>query len=809
MTDTAVAIAIEGIGLEGSPSSPEPYLFATDALAEYDTSSLSFTVWPYLNLDGLGSISTSTDIFRAKTTWGAFDFGLEAFPDKVAELLFYEQKRADAVLQEDVAPSDFTLKLDDSGLADTVIYVGEETMALGSATGTSGGVTTYNIATRAAYQSEAQAHTQDANVFTSVPYWGSRRVWLYDLERDPTKSQGFEFHQRWIGRITGSFRQDLGRITVPTREVMSGLNNVKRGRASRSFERMGVAYYYRDLNQGPSNARPPGPVVAAMPYDGSYTPKIRKPDTFNTVAFQVDDEIVLGSADVDATPEYEGTASFNNTPIFGKNYPTERFGEGKDAKSLEDRKIEPEDVYEVFVADRIYSGATSLTAGNTQDDLWGYRWHPLAYYGAFHLSEPGTPIAPDSFDVFQADWTLDLKHLFVDDIVDRLWKLMRETADQEIDRIILGENGQTVSLRQFSREALLRPYGWTEGITNDGLLTVEPLRDADVEFYDTALNNKIRPEPSDLLDLSNGRSQTVDAVEVILGSEFLEDRRSIIVQARDDSSTRAADQAASPDLAYDLSTIDPERGGWARDQVVGKLLQQHFAMPRLRVRVPDHTFQSRDYGIGTEVALEDLDVEPRWLVDKNGDRVTTIGDDVQWAGYIVGRQYLPTERAYELELLLSGSSIIRWRAPSGVIESVSGTGTASQSITLGGDSTDSAFGDEDTDNTTVGNVLPDAQRFTEGDEVRVWKPDGTLWNSEIREIASISSDTVTLDGSFSSAPPAGHILELAYLQTSSGSGYENDGLGSTFDFVDRAYFYLADQDDTLGTTNIAADEYGA
>jgi len=796
--DHITAIAIEGIGREGAPSNPLPLLFTTSP-TEVSSSTLLFDVWPYLRLDSLGGVDTTADIFRAKTTWGGFDFHVEASPDKVPERLFYEQRRADATLQEGIAAGASTLKLDNPNLANTVVYIDEETMVLGSATGTSGGVTTYNVDTLAAYQSKDQAHGAEANVFTSVPYWGGRRVWLYTMTRDVTDTLGYAFEQRQICRISGSFRQSNGAIIIPTEEVGSGLDEVQRGRAQRSFERLSQSYYFRDGDDAP--------IRAATTSKGDYTPKIAKPTSGSgqeNIAFEVDGQIVPGFADRESGPAYTGTTYFSGSPIFGQKY-----SEDKWADTQTERKIDPSVVNEVFVADRIYSGL-NLNKFSIDVDTEPYQWHPLAFYGCFHLSQPATPWDPEKFDVLKPDWSLNLDWLFVDDIIDRLWELIRQTPNQKIDRIILGTGGEPVTLRQYCREALLRPYGWTEGITNDGKLTVQPLKDTDVEFYDNALDNRVRPEPSETLDLSNGRGSTVDAVEAVMGSEFLGDRRSILVQARDNSSTRPADLTSSPDLSYDLSTIDPERIQWVRSQVVSKLLQQHFALPRLRVRVPDHTFDNLDYGVVSKVALEDLDVEPAWLLDKDGNRVSSVGDDVQFAGYIVSRRFMPRERAYELELLLTGSGLIRWRTPSGVIESVSGTGTSSQDLVLGGGgASDTAFGDEDTTaGGLTGSEVADASRFTAGDEVQIWKPDGTQWNTEIVEVASVSGDTVTLDGSFSSAPPTGYIVELAHLRTSSGSGYENDGLGGTFDFVDRAYFYLADASDTLGDANLDADEYG-
>lgn len=793
----AIAISIEGIGKEGTPSANgyDGILWATDALAEVaDGEILGWDIEPFLKPDGVSPAESSVDIARGRNRYSSFTVKLEGV-DQTVDRFMFEQRRADAAVRADVGLADTTIDIDDGSLEDTVIYVGDETIKLNSIASVAGSVYTYNC-DRAHYDSRADSHATGSNVFTRAPFWEGRRVRLWTLEQ---RHGSWTLEQRWVGRIDGEVSQSLGTLQVKCRETAANMLGVKRGRADRRFEDSPTSYEY--VSGDTAYVKTSG--------WGGYEPRIVKARNTSEQAFalQVKDWTIPAFAEVTAS-NYTGRARFNAAPMFGKEFDADEIRD----KDFDEKLLEDDDVCEVFAVDRLHDtlfGGTNKAfhpfgVGQFGDLDVSLKWHPLVFYACFHLSRgDDTPYDEDSFDVFRDDWSLDLGWAFEDDIIDRIKELIRLTPNLKVDQIELGRDATPVELRRFCKERLLKPFGFLEGSNNNGELTIRRVESSDVQFYQDALNNKVVAEPSGTLVQDAGGRSAADAVAVDIGTiEGIDEGKSIFIQAGDNTKIRASSLQSEPDIEYDYSVIATERASWVRNRAIGYLLMQHFGIPALTVEVEDHTHSSRDYGIGSKVSVEDLELDPAWLFNtKTGERANTIDDSVEWTGYIVGRKFMPQKRRYQLTLLLTGDELVRWRAPSGVIQSSTTDGSGNRVITLGA----SSFGDTDEN----GNAVNDASRFTEGDEVLVWKPDLSATHSAtILEVRSVSGTDIVLDGDYGTSPPDGWIVELANLDTTSGSGYSNDGLNGLFTTIDRVYAFLADDASTLGDANEDADVYG-
>jgi hypothetical protein len=364
----------------------------------------------------------------------------------------------------------------------------------------------------------------------------------------------------------------------------------------------------------------------------------------------------------------------------------------------------------------------------------------------------------------------------------------------------------------------LTPWGFYLGLDNNGQLTIHRIRTVDIEDYDTATSNQISPSSLEVFSYKTGRENTTDVIDCNLGGTGPAEGSRLLIKARDNASDRAGDLKSESSVSLNLETVAPSRFQYAIGQLTARALLQHFAIPRVRFKVADHLDDGLNYGLGEVAQIDTLNVEPAWIIDKLGDRVSDLStNDRFFTGFLIGRKFMATgdgaAQSYELEMLMHGDTLTRWRAPSGVIQGsseISG-GTQTQ-IDLGGDGgADSAFGDTD----SSGDAVKDASRFTDGDEVEIRDPDGSDWtNNTVLEVASVetggSDNFIVVDGTYSSLPPSGNIVELAYLDSdSSGAGYENDGLNGELPAISRAYVYLADNSDTLGRDQLNADEYGA
>lgn len=818
--DMFAGIAFEGIGPEGDVSGQSHsggWLICTSGVRDIIDTVESRSGWkpePYLVISSLKGTSTLLEFFTGEVRWSGYSVRIQA-TDRMSERFLYEQRRAQTVLQERITPSAATLKLDDATLANTIIYIDDETIELGTATGTTGGVTTYNVTTRGKYQSTEIAHEKEANVFTETPYWEGRRVKLITGEQVQVAGQTtVDFTQRGTFTLQAPPTQDQGHLIFTLNEAGAGVSSVKGGRRDRTVRKgrlrvgifgiVGIPLYESKIRKGDAGA----------PSDA---------DHFDT-ALQIGDEMVFpfrGVYDTSgALTEHESLEARRPAkPILRKAYKRDDISD--EDLAFPERPITEDHVYEVFAVDRF----RDLTPLHTIADALGeeFRYHPLTYYAAIHLSTASKAADPSSFDVLTQDWSVGADWLFEPSIVDTIKKLVR-AYPQTIDREVVGTGGDDVSLREWAKRRFLKAYGWREGVTTDGWLTVHRIGSPDIEDYDSAQGNTIEPKQSEILRYETGHGSTADVVKVTFGNTDITDGRTLFLTAKDNTGTRPGEVGSEPDVEIDLGTVSPpaqqnqagsSRFAEFRRKTVDRLLLQHFAIPRLTVLAEDHVDESKDYGLGEVVTVGDLNVEPEWLVAQ-GERVSTLDDQERFTGFLIGRRFFLAEDpdkslSYELTMLFVGNKITRWRAWSGVIQSVTTTG-GNHVLTLGGEGTGdagkSAFGAELDD----GTVAADAEFATVGDEVEIYNPDGTYWaNNTPLEITAVDTgtNTITLDGAWSTDPPPDRIVRPAFPDTDdSGTGYNNDGLDGQFANVSRVYVYLAESDDTAGDNEIEADEYG-
>jgi hypothetical protein len=345
-------------------------------------------------------------------------------------------------------------------------------------------------------------------------------------------------------------------------------------------------------------------------------------------------------------------------------------------------------------------------------------------------------------------------------------------------------------LRQYARETFLQPYGFQEGVTPQGRLTVVRQTDTTPSFFARAVRNTVQAQTTDRLVQTDGDGDTTDRIEVQIGLEALDDDATLTVSARDDADQRAD---GGKDLTVDLSTLPSDREAEARAIASSLLLFGTIAIPMVKIRAPDHLVDGLDYTIGAAVTLDEVDISPEWLHDEDGTRVRAIPSEPEWSGYLVSRKFRPRQQDYELDILLTGRSLVRLRTPAIEI-----TGATGDELTVD----------------TVSAVYPISdvsEWFTVGDVIQVWWPDMALWDSAPRRITELPDDeTIVVDSAWSADPPSGTFVEIAHVDSDdSGTGDDGQGYASTLTGIDRAWVYLSDLEQTLGDAELDADRYGA
>lgn len=801
---------IEGVGQEGADPalSQSALLWTTDAFRGHEDL-VTDEVRPHLIHDSIGAPMRSMDFYKATHRRSTISFELEA-KDRIVERFLAKQKVADGELTGELTIGGGPIQTDVSGsLENSTIFIGDETLILGSETATPG---EYNIDTRGAFGSQEHRHPVGSNVFTSVPDWEGRLVVLSSFHHTggPDGGADFEEEERWRGRITRKASQTFGRVTLQTAEALSAYSDVIGGGGDRRIDENTMKVIL-----GPN--REPGVQV----HTPSYTSKIIKPGAKTGPGTDGEPLAVQAFEELIVPVDTFGPAGGARVPLFDKEIKPEDHikpasasssapGAGNISAEFTNRK----NVYEVMAFSRTNQTQVSPlgeVADVKKDSI--YSWHILSLYAAVHFSTPDPDtVDPTQWDVLQDTWGLNVKDQFTSSIVPDLEDLIERTRWATIDRLIWGHNGETVDLRDRLL-SLMRGYGFKEGIANDGKLTIFKEGALSIDQLDAARSNTLQMQsPSRKLTQSSGGADRHEVISAEVGKTPITEGEVAQFTARGPgaSGLQSSRIQQSADLTLDLSTVDPDRINTIEQHVVSRLLLQAVDIQRATFTVPDFREGSLEYGIGDLAELDDPPIDPEWLIDREGERVAETSGSTHFVGRITKNRLSTggdgSAVSYALRMVLL-PAIGRLRAPSGIVRggvTENPNGQGNTRIPLEGEGgAESTFGDTE----------HDGERFTAGDETELFAQSGEkLARSEVKEVVSVNSNgEVTVDGLYGTAPQAGDVLELAFLETDqSGTprGYTNDGLDGQFDTVERVYVYLSDHNGTLGSADVQSDRYG-
>lgn len=737
-------IAIEGVGLDKTK---------TDGLFIYHG-------WEALNASsnrqGVNAltvlpegVSTRVNPYTGDVSINDLTFDVSA-SDRLAQLLMSEQRRAAYTLAAAITSSATTVNIGTTGLDSTVVWVGDETILLGTDSGS--GV--YTGCTRGFWSSPAQAHVIDSGVYTRVPGWEDRMVTL--IEHDPNDNT-----ETVVGRYhIQDIMMDGPTVSITTSELLGAWRSAEVNGESENLAAYGASTFIT----------PTGDIAGALV---GYTAKVRASNT-------VQDRVFVEVNGDGVNTFIQRASAIQGGSNAGWLFQARREGDGEETPITE--------MHEVFAVWR-QSGSGSTVVGSFSTSDLTYPAHPLAIALAL-LSSTGQGYN-GVYDVLGESWGLGLDY-----ISWASWTTeINAHPDMCIDELVLGRGGESVNVFAVVQNQLLRPFGYFLSITTEGLITIERLRLPTLIDWNGAQSSSIDAFIDGPLRMERAMQEISDRVVADVGGSGTGQTTRVQVRTPERSSRRSK-LGDAREHQLDYTVISPERLGIVGNESSGaltnalvNLLQLSLdAVPRLFIRVarPAVTGEA-NYNHGRIIRINDLcNLQEAWIVDSSGTRVLDLSA-IDFAGMIIGRDYHLDNRTYTLELLFLSYHVgqyVRLRAPSGVIESVNG---AEATIRLESDT----FSDDDADT------------FTVDDEVEIWTVDGAEWPSSVlRTIDSISGDDLVLSGWYASDPSAGMIVRLARS-----SDYSNTGL---YSITKRPYAYLADGSDQIDENGdtVEADIYG-
>jgi len=749
-----VGIVFEGIGDDTSKSGGIVWYYGDSK----NVPSATDYEWVGALTEVPKTITDSIDVWSGMVKTSPINVGI-ANIEISAKKLLYQQAKTQVYLVSALSDSATSITLSSTSLASSAIYVGDEAILVGTHSG--GGV--YAGCTRGYWSTIAAPHVVNSYVYTKNPYLQYRSYRL--IVRDTIAGTESTIQRGYIQRISTNGVGTV--IQIGCQELLSLLSGAEINRGSQKLRVTGVVD-----SQG----------ILSPQLDTQITTESRvwrDDSSAKSYWLQTGGTVVNGSIlDGIFTPLATGPVVFRDAPDieYDARSETERYSPFSD------------DGYELFVVVRsLIGGAAALASSGGLGSTNAFNSVALAY--AFLRSGFGS--SDSGYDQWQGNWGIGLPGDYFDD--SAITGLIAESPDDKVDQLILGWDGEAVTVEDLVCEKLLRPNGKFLSTKMNGDITIGWIRILDIEeFADAPI---LTPVPNTLqwaVDLNGAFS----AVVAEIGETPFSDPDRIVIESRSGQAQDSARRAlydTRRELTYDYSTLYSGGSNLAvRATLLSRLMQGIQAVPKITIDVVEPS-AGVEYNLGEwyKIAAPDISAwssngADAWWVDAGGSRVSFDVGEAQFTGLLVGRKHDIYRGMYTLTLLMLAyrdNAFVRWRAPSAVIASVAGT----------------------YDITVEANFFhassSDASKFSVGDWVDLYYADGEQVGAgnEV-EITAIAGDVISV-GPTADAPTAGMVLRLAKFSTYGDGGEPVSGAG-------RAYVFAADSATGLIQSTDTADIYG-
>lgn len=762
-----IGVVVEGVGNDTSKTGGLAFSWG-DAPTSGDYEWLtSLTKAP-------GSINDAVNLFTGKHSSSSYTFEI-ANTDTVATRLLYADPRPDYALSSSLTDSATSVTVEDfegtavTTLADTVVYVRDEAILLGTHSGSG----TYTGCTRGVYSTTASAQEADTFIYAGNPYQRHRQVLLVFHDRaDGTESI------RWRGYVDDIETNSNG--TVVRLRCVGLFAAIQKATLNRDARRIRFqGFTYKVSGVGPTN----------LYGSASFVPKMHKTGSaVGTIPVQTGDTFTLGT--------HSGTDSFTIDEaaledIGAPSFPFDE-DEAQEVGGIE-RAAYKEDVYEVWYTDARFSSA-SKRGGPSSIDL-EKPLHPIHLAMGFMTSTGASSPSTSSttFDAFGASMGAGLPLDWFD--TASIKALVDDEPDLEIDRLgPLGWGGSEVNLFDLTNDVLLRPYGYVWAVQQDGLISITRLEGVTISEFCQAKQAALRPIVDDRgnrLQWRVARESQFNTVKADVGKLPWREPDTITINSRDgqrDDTQRGALFSSTSELSFDLRTFAQQADDTdILARVLNFAVLGYYALPQIGVLVVDSSISGVTYDLGATVVLNAPQILQAWFIDRDGNRVNIDADNEAFAGKIVSRVHIFDEQAsvYKLDLLLTqwaSGVVARTRAPALEIVSASGTTITVEQNAFHADVDDTSF-------------------FEDGTVIEVWSPDGTRVSGTTTTINSSTSTTIVTADDISGSVSAGEIVRLADIDD---YNVESSSLACAL----REYAFMSDADEAIGTANEIADVYG-
>lgn len=703
------------------------------------------------------SVDDSVNVYTGEIDNSSFNFEV-ANGDLASTKVFGVQAFTKLNIAAGFNAAATTLNFEGTGsttLSGDVIYIGDEAILMGTHVG--GG--SYTGCVRGYWSTEATALRSKDFAYLRPPYIVQRKILLIKHDRETGVDTII-----WRGFVDDVETSNDGKtINILTLSLISAIRDAVINRGSPKIRTTG--YIVDDgLSEPFLYARTPG-----------FQRRVNKGASSSTIYMQVADTLILTTW-ISATVGI----NFEDEPAFwwgapALEDPARRLPNGSFVTPDGEPAPQYSEVaYEVFAVDKYTSTSSSR-------DLT-YPLHPVAITMGFLLSGR-SEFSISGYDVFGREWGLGLDSAYFD--LSGINQLILDTRGIEIDRLLLGWDGEEVSIFDVVTSKLLRPYGFSWSITQSGLISVTYTAPTSLGDGIASQATPVNPVPPTLGWRLAREGQVQQAVATIGELPWREPDR-IILQARDgirrDNARRILFTEKSSD--YDFSTLDPQSD---RAQVLTKLLglivQSRTAAPVITILVGNTETTGVTYDLGQQITIAAPTMRAAWAVDSDGVRVFIDPDEPAWTGQIISRRHDLVRDVYVLDILLTNwakNRFIQWRAPSAVVVSVAGG-----AFTV----TAAAFTTDDT------SFFPVGQKFT------VWSAAGVRRgaSSNIGTVTSVASGTINYSGGDWSAVVAGDIIRVASYDVAVGASAPIPGYsGRVWSYFAQAGLLGSDDPDIWG-----------
>lgn len=675
-------------------------------------------------------VSTSVDVWSSRWQISALSLTLSYFH---AQVLLTTQTRSAVELTASIAADTLDLPLSDPTLGGSVVWIEDEAILLGAWDG----VSVYEACSRGHWGTTAAPHAAGQQVYTRPPYWQQRLVEVYTLDL----ATGVE-RLRWRGYLTKRQTGADGTTVELGCEEYFGV--WRRAEANR---------YPRDLNAGGA---------LRVNRAGSLYGELRDADGQRSRVGALSAEAIAAGfpgasvhvAGAIVPLRYDATGAASLDVLVNR-----RFGQDLDVDAADERvqyRAYTDPAWEVVVWDR-YGDVGKAPGERPTSPTFGYDllpWHPLRI-AQILLRSDGEGTA----DPLSARWGLGLRH-----IDWTAWDAeIARTRALQIDQVILGADGKPYRPLEVVEE-LLRALGYYLAPQLSGTLTIRRLVSLTVAGYAEARAQRTTIYPG-TLELVPAPDVGLTELTATVGETPFSSARRIRVSAA----------GTSPRAAYlaDARRWEVRLPFWRQSEAVRLGLELaegaslvHYALPRLRVSVPDPALTSIDCSIGKYITLDAEGLQTAWVLDRDGQPIppADMPTRVDLVGLVVGVRIRWEDMTHELEVLLIAwhtGAYTRERAPAAEVVSVS-------------------FRDLEIED-ALDDPLGDDQGFWVGDEVFLCDYTGSPLEGPFT-VTSVTPGLIELN-----APPSLFAEGLLVLARS--VYYANT---ARYAFEPRPYVYLAD-----------------